>query len=409
MRNRVVITGYGAITPLGLDVKETWNNLLAGKTGVDYITLFDASEYPIKIAAEVKGFNPLDFMNPATAKYSDRFTQFALSACIQAIDHANLVIDDTNRNDTGITIGSGIGGVSTALLQFDRLQSRGPTRVSPFTIPMMIVDSAASAVSITLGIHGPNLGIVSSCATGTDAIGIAYRTIMSGEAKVMIAGGSDAAVTSLGIAGFSQAGALSKNPDPQKASRPFDARRDGFVIGEGSAVLILEDYEYAVSRKARIRAEIVSYSSTSDAFHITQPLETGEQAARAIERAITGGKLQSIDYINAHGTSTPLNDLGETKAIKKVFGNKAYGIPISSIKSMVGHMLGGAGALEIIVCCEAINTGAIPPTINLENPDPECDLDYVPNKARECQVNTAISNSFGFGGHNSVIALSRVV
>lgn len=409
MFNRVVITGYGAITPLGLTVKETWNNLLAGKSGVDFITHFDTSDYQIKIAAEVKNFNPLNYINPTTAKYSDRFTQFALSACMQAIDHATLTIDDSNRNDIGITIGSGIGGVSTALLQIDRLRSRGPTRVSPFTIPMMIVDGAASAISINLGIHGPNLGIVSSCSTGTDAIGIAYRTVKSGEAKVMIAGGSDAAITSLGVAGFTQAGALSKNPDPGKASRPFDAKRDGFVIGEGAAVLVMEDYAYAVSRKASILAEIVSYSATSDAFHITQPLETGEQAARAIELVITTGKLHTIDYINAHGTSTPLNDLGETKAIKRVFGDKAYEIPVSSIKSMVGHMLGGAGALETIVCCEAINNGIIPPTINLENPDPECDLDYVPNKARECTVNTAISNSFGFGGHNSVIALSRLL
>ncbi len=407
MYNRVVITGYGAITPLGLSVKETWDNLLTGKSGVDYITHFDVSDYQIKIASEVKDFNPLDYMNPTTAKYSDRFTQFALAACMQAVAHAGIIVENSNRNNIGVSIGSGIGGVSSALLQIHRLQTRGPTRVSPFTIPMMIVDSASSSISITLGIRGPNLGLVSSCSTGTDAIGMAYGMIKSGEAKVMITGGSDAAITPLGLAGFTQAGALSKNPDPQKASRPFDAERDGFVIGEGSAVLVLEDYEYAMSRKAPVLAEIVGYGSTSDAFHITQPLDTGEQAARAIERAITNGKLQSIDYINAHGTSTPLNDIGETKAIKRLFGRQAYNIPISSVKSMVGHMLGGAGALEVIVCCEVINNGIIPPTINLEHPDPECDLDYVPHKARECKVTSAISNSFGFGGHNSVIALRR--
>ena len=409
MFNRVVITGYGAITPLGLSVKETWNNMIAGKSGVDIISHFDVSDYQVKIASEVKNFNPLDYMNPTTAKYSDRFTQFALAACVQAVQHSSLIIDENNSNDIGIMIGSGIGGVSSALLQIDRLRSRGPMRVSPFTIPMMIVDSAASCISITLGIHGPNLGLVSSCSTSTDAIGLAYRTIKSGEARVMITGGSDAAITPLGLAGFTQAGALSRNPEPQKASRPFDAERDGFVMGEGAAILVLEDYEHALSRKAVILAEIVGYGSTSDATHITQPLESGEQAARAIEQAITNGKLQTIDYINAHGTSTPLNDLGETKAIKRVFGTKAYNIPVSSIKSMVGHMLGGAGALETIVCCEIINNGIIPPTINLEHPDPECDLDYVPNQARECVVTTAISNSFGFGGHNSVIALNKIV
>ena len=407
MFNRVVVTGYGAITPLGSKIEDVWQGLIAGKSGIDYITLFDTTNFSVKIAAEAKDFNPLDYLDPTTARYTDRFAQFAVAASLQAVENAKLKIDDTNRYDIGILIGSGIGGVSSLSRQLEVLNTRGPTRVSPYTTPMMIADSAPSQVSIKTGIMGPNLSLVSSCSTGTDAVGIAYKMIKYGEIKVMIAGGADAAVTPIGVAGFSQAGALSKNPDPQKASRPFDAKRDGFVIGEGAGVLVLESFDYARAKGADILAEIVGYGATSDAYHITQPLQSGDAAAKAIEFALANVDRNRVDYINAHGTSTPLNDASETKAIKKVFGDRAYEIPISSIKSMVGHMLGAAGALEAIVCCKVVNDGVIPPTINLENSDPECDLDYVPKVARARDVHIAISNSFGFGGHNSVLVISR--
>ncbi len=407
MPNRVVITGYGAITPLGSNIEDTWRALIAGKSGIDYISLFDSTDFNVKVAAEAKDFTPNDYLDPNTIRYTDRFTQFAMVASLQAIENAKLKINDTNKYDTGILVGSGIGGLTTLSQQIEVLDTRGPSRVSPYTVPMMIADNASSRVSIKTGIMGPNLSLVSSCSTGTDAIGIAYKMIKHGEIKSMIAGGADAAVTPIGVAGFSQAGALSKNTDPKIASRPFDAKRDGFVIGEGSAIVVLESLEYASSRKATILAEIIGYGATSDANHITQPSENSESAVKAIEFALTGLSHDKVDYINAHGTSTPLNDMSETRAVKKAFGKRAYEIPISSIKSMVGHMLGAAGALEAIVCCEVIKNSVIPPTINHENPDPECDLDYVPNKARATDVNIAISNSFGFGGHNSVLTISR--
>jgi 3-oxoacyl-[acyl-carrier-protein] synthase II len=407
MRNRVVITGYGAVTPLGSNVEETWQSLIAGKSGIDRISLFDATDFSVTIAAEVKEFSPLDYVDPTTAKYSDRFTNFAMVASLQALDNAKLTINDDNKYECGILVGSGIGGLSTLSQQFKVLDTRGPARVSPYIVPMMISDNASSRVSIRTGIMGPNLSVASSCSTGTDAIGLAYTLIKYGEIKMMLAGGADAAVTPIGVAGFAQAGALSKNNQPDKASRPFDAKRDGFVIGEGSAVLILESLDHALSRRAHILAEVVGYGATSDASHITQPSVDGEPAVKAIERAIKDINPAHVGYVSAHGTSTPLNDLTETKAVKKAFGERAYQIPISSIKSMVGHMLGAAGALEAIVCCQAITTGIIPPTINYENKDPECDLDYVPNKAREAHITTATSNSFGFGGHNSVIVIQK--
>lgn len=407
MLNRVVVTGCGAITPLGLDVKDTWHNLINGTSGIDHICLFDPSGSIVKIAAEVKNFNPLDYLDPTTARYTDRFAQFAVAASLQAIEGARLKIDDSNKYDIGILIGSGVGGLSSLEKQLDVLRTRGASKVSPYIIPMMILDNASGQVSIKTGIKGPNLSLVSSCSTGTDALGIAYKMIKCGEFNLMIAGGTDAAVTSMGVAGFTQAGALSRNPDPQKASRPFDAKRNGFVIGEGAAVLVLESLDYARSRGADILAEIVGYGATSDAYHITQPSENSEAAVKAIELALANVEHGEVDYINAHGTATPLNDLSETRAIKQVFGRKAYEIPISSIKSMVGHMLGAAGALEAIICCMVINEGIIPPTVNLDNPDPECDLDYVPNVARTGNIRLAISNSFGFGGHNSVLAISR--
>jgi 3-oxoacyl-[acyl-carrier-protein] synthase II len=407
MANRVVITGYGAITPLGLNINDTWRGLVEGKSGIDNISLFDVTDFNVKIAAEVKKFDPVDYIDATTARYTDRFTQFALGASLQAIEDARLEIDDSNKYDTGILIGSGIGGLGTLSRQLGVLDTRGPSRVSPYTVPMMIADNASSRVSIITGIMGPNLSLVSSCSTGTDAIGIAYKMIKHGEIKSMIVGGADAAITPIGVAAFSQAGALTRNPDCTTASRPFDAKRDGFVIGEGSAILVIESLDYALSRNADIKAELVGYGATSDANHITQPLESGESATKAISLALAGIAPEKIDYINAHGTSTPLNDLSETRAIKKAFNSNAYKIPISSIKSMVGHMLGAAGSLEAIICCKAISDSIIPPTINYMNPDPGCDLDYVPNKARERDVRIAMSNSFGFGGHNSVLVLSR--
>ncbi len=407
MNNRVVVTGYGAVTPLGTNVEDTWQNLIGGKTGVDYISLFDASNFPIRIAAEVKGFDPLKYLDPSTAKYTDRFTHFAVAASLQAMENAKLRVDDSNRYDIGIIIGSGIGGLTTLSRQMETLQTKGPSRISPYLVPMMIADNAPSRLSIIFGIKGVNFSLATACSTGADAIGLAYRLIKFGVYQVMIAGGADAAITPIGIAGFAQAGALSKNPDPSKASRPFDARRDGFVIGEGAGIMVLESLEHARSRDATILAEIAGYGATSDAFHITQPAEDAEAAAKAIQLSLAGLHCDHVDYINAHGTSTPLNDVTETKAIKKVFGKRAYEIPVSSTKSMLGHMLGAAGAVEAIICCKVIAEGIIPPTINLEHPDAECDLDYVPGKAREKNVRLALSNSFGFGGHNSVLAISR--
>jgi 3-oxoacyl-[acyl-carrier-protein] synthase II len=405
--NRVVVTGYGAITPLGLNAEDTWRNLVAGVSGVGYISLFDTADYKVKIGAEVRDFNPIDYIDAATARHTDRFAQFALAASLQAIESARLKIDENNRYDIGILVGSGVGGLDSVAKQLEILSSRGPARVSPYLIPMMIADSASAQVSIKTGIRGPNFSLISACATGTDVIGIAYKMIKWGEVKTMIVGGADAAVTPIGLAGFAQAGALSRSSEPQKASRPFDKERDGFVVGEGGAALILESLDCARSRGANILAEIIGYGATSDAFHVTAPLENGEAAARAIELALADVDRDEVGYINAHGTSTPLNDASETKAIKRAFGDRAYQIPVSSIKSMLGHMMGAAGTLEAIACCQVLNNGIIPPTINLEHPDPECDLDYVPNVARTADVRIALSNSFGFGGHNSVIAISR--
>lgn len=407
MPNRVVITGYGAVTPLGNSTEESWDKLIAGINGVGFITHFNNSNFTVKVAAEVKNFDSTKYIDPTTAKYADRFTQFALVASLQAIESAKLIINEENKYDIRILIGSGIGGIGTLEKQIEILLTRGPNRVSPYIVPMMIADNASGQVSIKTGIMGSNMSIVSSCSTGSDAIGLAYNMIKYGECRVFIAGGADAAITPIGVAGFAQAGALSKNPDPNNASRPFDAKRDGFVIGEGAGIVVLEELNHAIKRRANIKAEIVGYGATSDAFHITHPSETGDAGAEAIRQAIRNLEVDKIDYINAHGTSTPLNDKNETKVLKKVFGKRAYNIPISSIKSMVGHMLGAAGAFEVIVCSKVIENNIIPPTINYQNPDPECDLDYVPNKAIEKIVDIAISNTFGFGGHNSVIALRK--
>jgi len=410
LNNRVVVTGMGVLCPLGLDATTTWQTLIAGKSGIDRITLFDASAFETKIAGEVKGFEPTDYMSHKDARRNDRFSQLAVAASLQALEQAGLKIDAANKNDIGIVIGSGIGGLTTLFEQTKILLERGAERVSPFLIPMMMPNMASAQVSIVLGVKGPNLCTTSACSSGSDAIGFAYETIKRGDAKVMITGGSEAIINPIGVSAFNAMKAIStRNNEPQKASRPFDAERDGFVIGEGAGILILENLSFAQARGARILAEMIAYGASADAYHITAPLETGEGAALAVQRALNkaGVKPDEIDYINAHGTSTSLNDKMETKAIKTVFGDYAYKIPISSTKSMMGHLIGGAGAVEASVCIMVIQHGIIPPTINLTHPDPECDLDYVPNVARRAEVTTALSDSFGFGGHNSVLAFRK--
>ena len=408
--NRVVVTGMGALTPLGLDINTTWEGLVDGKSGIDHIAQFDASSLETRFAGEVKGFDPVEYMGRKEARRMDRFSQLAVAASVEAVRDAGLEINDTNKGNIGVLIGSGIGGLLTMSEQVRILIEQGPDRVSPFLVPMMIADMASAQVSIALGARGPNFCPTSACSSGSDAIGTAYEIIKRGDAEAMFAGGSEAIITPIGVAGFSANRALStRNEAPQQASRPFDAERDGFVIGEGAAILVLEDLAFARERGARIIAEITGYGASSDAVHITQPSENGEGAARAMQMALRKAGLapSEIGYINAHGTSTPLNDKVETMAIKTVFGDYAYHVPISSTKSMTGHLLGAAGAIEGAVCIKVINTGVIPPTVNYNNPDPECDLDYVPNKAREARISSAMSNSFGFGGHNSVLVFQE--
>ena len=408
--NRVVVTGIGAVTPLGLNIDTTWEGLIAGKSGIDYITQFDTNGFETRIAAEVKGFEPTDFLGRKEARRMDRFSQLAVVAATQAVEDAKLEISDGIRDDTGVLVGSGIGGLMTLSEQLSILIERGPDKVSPFLVPMMISDMASAQVSITLGARGPNFCPTSACSSGSDAIGTAYEIVKRGDARVMLAGGTESIITPIGVAGFMANRALSSNNDPpQKASRPFDAERDGFVIGEGAAIFVLEDLAFAQERGARIMAEITGYGASSDAVHITAPAEDGDGAARAMKMAIRKAGLEptDIDYINAHGTSTLLNDKIETMAIKSVYGDHAYHVPISSTKSMTGHLLGAAGAIEGMVCIKVIETGIIPPTINYTTPDPDCDLDYVPNQARQAKVSTAMSNSFGFGGHNSVLVFQE--
>jgi len=406
--NRVVITGMGVLSPLGLDTATTWEGLIAGKSGIDYITLFDASSMATKFAGEVKGFEPTNYIERKEARRMDRFAQLAVAASREAVAHARLEIDHRNYDEIGVIIGSGIGGLTTLFEQTKVLLEQGPERVSPFLAPMMIADIAAAQVSILLGMRGPNFCTTSACSSGSDAIGAAYEIIKHGNVQVMLAGGTESIINPIGITAFNAMKALStRNDAPQQASRPFDAERDGFVVSEGACVLILENIEHAQKRGANILAEIIAYGATADSYHITQPMENGEGAAKAMQIALNkaGVTPTDIGYINAHGTSTPLNDATETKAIKAVFGDYAYKVPISSTKSMLGHMIGAAGAAEALICIMAIRNGIIPPTINLTHPDPECDLDYVPNVARRAKVTTALSNSFGFGGHNSVLVL----
>jgi 3-oxoacyl-[acyl-carrier-protein] synthase II len=391
-------------------MKETWGNLIAGKSGIDNITLFDAEQMTTRFAGEVKDFEPTDYINRKDARRMDRFAQLAVAAGYQAVEDSGLKIDASNQDDIGVYVGSGIGGLTTLFEQSKVLIEKGPDRVSPFLAPMMIADIAAAQVSIALGVKGPNFCTTSACSSGSDAIGLAYEFIRRGGADVMLAGGTEAIINPLGITSFNALHALStRNDAPQKASRPFDSERDGFVISEGAVILVMESLRHAIKRNADILGEIVAYAATSDSFHVTQPLESGEGAARAMLNALKNGgvKPEEIDYINAHGTSTQLNDAMETKAIKTAFGDYAYKVPISSTKSMTGHLIGCAGALEPAICIMTILNGIIPPTINYDNPDPECDLDYVPNTARPAEVTTALTNSFGFGGHNSVLILKK--
>lgn len=410
MKRRVVVTGLGCVSPVGNTVKETWNALLEGKSGVAPITLFDASTHKTKFAAEVKGFDPAALFGARDARKMDRFVQLATAAAIEALGQSGLVIDDGNRDRVGILIGTGIGGVITMFEQHDVYKERGADRISPFLIPMMISDSAAGNLAIRFGARGPNMSLATACASGTNALGEAAEMIRRGAADVMIAGASEAAIAGLTMAGMNSMTALStRNDSPTTASRPFDKDRDGFVMGEGAGVLILESYEYARARGAHILAEFSGYGTTDDAHHISAPAENGAGAANSMKAALenAGLKTTDISYINAHGTSTPLNDKSETAAIKTVFGEQAYKIPVSSTKSMTGHLLGASGAVEAVISILAIRENILPPTINYATPDPVCDLDYVPNKARKAQPDHVMSNSFGFGGHNATLIVSR--
>ena len=410
MQKRVVITGLGCISPVGNNVQKLWKNILAGKSGVDTITHYDTTDYKTKIAAEVKGFDGAALFGKTEARRMDRFVQFAVSAAQQAIENAALEITDSNRDRIGVIIGTGIGGLGTLFEQMLVFIDRGPSRVSPFLVPMMLPDTAAGMVAIHLGMRGPNMAVVTACATGTNAVGEAAEVIRRGQADIMLAGGSEAAIIPIAMAGLSVMTALStRNEEPQRASRPFDLHRDGFVMGEGSAILVLESLENARARRAPILAEVSGYGSTNDAYHISAPAENGAGAANCMRMALdnAGLDITHIDYINAHGTSTQLNDKSETAAIKKIFGEQAYSIPISSTKSMTGHLLGASGALEAVICVKTLQDGLIPPTINYETPDPACDLDYVTDGSRPADLKHVMSNSFGFGGHNATIILSK--
>jgi 3-oxoacyl-[acyl-carrier-protein] synthase II len=407
---RVVVTGLGAITPLGNTVTEYWQGLLQGRSGIGRITLFDASRLACQIAGEVKGFDPCDYINRKEAKRMDRFAQFAVCASQQAIADARLEINELNAAQVGVLIGSGVGGIKVMEDQQEIYLTRGPDRCSPFMIPMMIANMAAGLTAIHIGAKGPNSCTVTACAAGSNAVGEAFRLIQRGYAQAMICGGTEAAVTPLSITGFAAAKALStRNDEPTRASRPFDRDRNGFVMGEGTGILVLEELEHALSRHARIYAEIVGYGMTCDAHHITAPVPGGLGAARAMELALKDAGLfpNQVSYINAHGTSTPANDVTETMAIKKALGQQAFQVAISSTKSMTGHLLGGSGGIEAVATVMATATDAIPPTINLDNPDAACDLDYVPNLSRTQRVDVALSNSFGFGGHNVTLAFQK--
>jgi 3-oxoacyl-[acyl-carrier-protein] synthase II len=408
--SRVVVTGLGLVTSLGNDLTSSWEALCQGKSGVGEITAYDTSQYRVHFGAQVKTFDPALYMERKEVRRNDPYEQLAIATAKQALAHSQLRIDESNADDIGVYVGSGIGGLVTLHDQFKVLHEKGPDRISPFFINMMIVDGAPGIISIMTGAKGPNWAAVSACATSGNTIGEAWETIRRGDAKAMIAGGAEKAITPIAMAAFDNMHALSRhNENPQEASRPFDAQRDGFVMGEGSGMLLLEDLDFAQERGAPILAELVGYGCTGDAYHETAPAPGGAGLVRAMRRALqkAGMQPEDIDYINAHGTSTPYNDMNETKAIKTCFGDYAHRVAISSTKSMTGHTLGAAGAVEAVISIQSILTGIIPPTINLHHPDPECDLDYVPNEARHAKVNVVMSNAMGFGGHNTCLIFKR--
>ena len=409
-RKRVVVTGLGAVTPIGNTLAEYWEGLLSGRNGIGPITLFDASRHDCRIAGEVKRFSPHEYMDRKEAKRMDRFAQFGVAASKSAIADAQFVINELNAEQVGVIIGTGVGGLKVLEDQQEIYLTKGPDRCSPFMIPTMIANMAAGLTAIHIGAKGPNCCTVTACASGANAVGDAFRLIQNGYAQAMICGGTEAAVTPLALAGFASSRALSqRNDDPAHASRPFDRDRNGFVMGEGAGILVLEELEHALSRGARIYAEIIGYGMTCDAYHMTAPVPGGEGAARAMQMAMKDARItpEQVSYINAHGTSTPANDVTETKAIKKVLAEFAYSVAISSTKSMTGHLLGWSGGIEAVASVLAIANDQVPPTINLENPDPECDLDYVPNHSRAQKVDVVLSNSFGFGGHNVTLAFKK--
>ncbi len=411
MERRVVVTGVGLVTPLGVGTRRTWENICAGVGGVDTITRFDASDYGVRIAAEVKGFNSEDYFEKKSAKHLDLFVQYGIVAARFALQESGFVVTEENCGRVGVITGCGMGGLPTIGKQHSILEKKGPRKVNPFFIPMAIPNMPSGNISIDIGSKGPNLTLTTACAAGTHAVGEAYNYVKSGRCDMVIGGGTEAVICGLGIAGFSSMKALStRNDDPAAASRPFDRDRDGFVMGEGAGMLILEEYEQARARGAQIYAEVVGYGASSDAFHIAAPPEDGEGAVRAMRDALAsaGLNLADIDYINAHGTSTPLNDRGETRAIKTVFGDHAYKLVVNSTKSMTGHLLGAAGGIESAFLALAVRDQISPPTINLDTADPDCDLDYAANSAREMKINAGISNSFGFGGTNGSIIMKRI-
>lgn len=411
-RRRVVVTGIGALTPLGLTMSSTWESLINGRSGVAPITRFDASPLPVQVACEVKGFDPTTAVDPKEIRRTDLYEQYALAAAKQAMKDAGLVITPELADDIGVVVGSAVGGFATLIHQAKVLDEQGPRRINPFAIPMIMANGGAGMIAIEAGAKGPSYSPVSACATSNDSVGQAFDLIRLGRARAMITGGADATVSMLGMAGFDRVGALSHdNALPSHSPKPFDKKRDGVVMGEGACILILEELELAKARGARIMAEMLGYSQTTDAFHVIAPAEGGKGAARCISQALrdAGVAPEEVDYINAHGTATPLNDTAETAAVKAALGERAYQIPMSSTKSMTGHMMGATGALEAAVCVHAIQHGIVPPTINFTEADPLCDLDYVPNQARELKVRMVMNNSFGFGGHNSVLIFKRFV
>ena len=410
MKRRVVVTGTGLITPLGTGTEKTWRNLCEGKSGIGLITRFDTSDYSVKIAAEVKDFVAGDFIEPKLARHLDLFVQYALAAAGMAVNDAGLTIDDANANRVGVFTGNGIGGLATIEKYHKITLERGPRKITPFFIPMVISNMSAGQISIVHGARGPNLSLTTACAAGTHAVGEAFRSISRGDCDVAITGGSESTICPLAVGGFNAMKALSRqNENPEKACRPFDKDRDGFIISEGGGMMILEELEHARQRGADILAEVVGFGLSGDGFHMAAPPEDGNGAVRCMQMALDDAGLEpgDIDYVNAHGTSTPLNDVVETRAIKTVFGAHAYKLAVSSTKSMIGHMLGGAGGIESVFMALSIKNQIVPPTVNLENPDPECDLDYVPNTARETLIRAAISNSFGFGGTNAVLVMKK--